>query len=82
MPLVFSSVLAETEVEELTRQKMEGLTLQPVYMRHYPQNKTLSHVVGYVGKRPPRTTGPIVNDEDLWGQAIGVDGSSRPSIPS
>lgn len=74
VPLVFSSVLAGTEVEELTRQKMEGLTLQPVYMRHYPQNKTLSHVIGYVGKRPPRTTGPIVNDEDLWGQAIGVDG--------
>lgn len=74
VPLVFSAVLAESEVEELTRQKMEGLTLQAVYLRHYPQGQTLSHVVGYVGKRPPRTTGPIVNDEDLWGPAIGVDG--------
>jgi len=74
VPLTFSSVLTETEVDELSRQKMEGLTLHPVYLRHYPQGKTLSHVIGYVGKRPPRTTGPIVNDEDLWGQAIGVDG--------
>lgn len=74
VPLVFSTVLTDSEVDELTRQKMEGLTLQPVYLRHYPQGTTLSHVVGYVGKRPPRLTGPIVNDEDLWGQAIGVDG--------
>lgn len=74
VPLVFSSVLTESEVDELSRQRMEGLTLQPVYLRHYPQNQTLSHVVGYVGKRPPRAKGAIVNDEDLWGQAIGVDG--------
>ncbi len=74
VPLTFSSVLSDSEVDGLNRQKMEGLSLHPVYLRHYPQVKTLSHVVGYVGKRPPRTTGPIVNDEDLWGQAIGVDG--------
>lgn len=74
VPLVFSAVLTESEVDELSRQRMEGLTLQPVYLRHYPQNQTLSHVVGYVGKRPPRAKGAIVNDEDLWGQAIGVDG--------
>ncbi|NRB73513.1 MAG: hypothetical protein HRU46_04080, partial [Verrucomicrobiales bacterium] len=50
------------------------LSLHPVYLRHYPQGKTLGHVVGYVGKRPPRLTGPIVNDEDMWGQGMGVDG--------
>lgn len=74
VPLAFSAVLTESEVDELSRQKMEGLTLQPVYLRHYPQAQTLSHVIGYVGKRPPRLKGPIVNDEDLWGQAIGVEG--------
>lgn len=73
-PLTFSAVLTEEEVDELQRQQMEGLTLHPVYVRHYPQNEALSHVVGYVGKRPPRTTGPIVNDEPLWGQGVGVDG--------
>ncbi|MBP6600898.1 MAG: hypothetical protein KA250_03785 [Verrucomicrobiales bacterium] len=74
VPLPFSSALSDAEVDELNRQKMEGLILQPVYLRHYPQGKTLSHVIGYVGKRPPRVTGPIVNDEDLWGLPIGVDG--------
>lgn len=74
VPLTFSSVLSDSEVDELNRQKMEGLMLHPVYLRHYPQGKTLSHVIGYVGKRPPRTTGPIVNDESLWGLPIGVDG--------
>lgn len=74
IPLTFSAVLSDSEVDELNRQKMEGLTLQPVYLRHYPQGKTLSHVIGYVGKRPPRTKGPIVNDESLWGLPIGVDG--------
>ncbi|NLT69401.1 MAG: hypothetical protein GXX91_01740 [Verrucomicrobiaceae bacterium] len=74
IPLTFSSVLSSSQVDELKRQKMEGLTLQPVYLRHYPQGKTLSHVIGYVGKRPPRLKGPIVNDEALWGLPIGVDG--------
>ncbi|MEM6280400.1 MAG: penicillin-binding transpeptidase domain-containing protein, partial [Verrucomicrobiota bacterium] len=73
-PLTFSSVLTEEEVDELQRQQMEGLVLHPVYVRHYPQNEALSHVIGYVGKRPPRATGQIVNDEPLWGQGMGVDG--------
>ncbi|MDF2377420.1 MAG: penicillin-binding transpeptidase domain-containing protein [Verrucomicrobiales bacterium] len=73
-PLTFSSILTDEEVDELNRQQMEGLKLHPVYVRHYPQGETLSHVIGYVGKRPPRLTGPIVNDEPLWGQGVGVDG--------
>jgi len=76
-PLTFSSVLTEIEIDELSRQKMEGLTLHPVYMRHYPQNEVLSHVLGYVGKRPPRSTGEIINDEPLWGTGVGVDGLEK-----
>ncbi len=74
VPLTFSSVLSEKQVDLLSRQKMEGLTLHPVYLRHYPQGDVLSHVIGYVGKRPPRLTGAIVNDEVLWGMGMGVDG--------
>lgn len=77
VPLTFSSVLAPGEVDELNRQKMEGVTLHPVYMRHYPQQETLSHVLGYVGKRPPAATGDIVNGETLWGQGEGVDGLEK-----
>jgi penicillin-binding protein 2 len=81
IPLTFSSVLSDSEVDELNRQKMEGLTLQPVYLRHYPQGTTLSHVIGYVGKRPPRIKGPIVNEESLWGLPIGVDGLEQSFEP-
>lgn len=73
-PLTFSSVLTTEEVDELNRQKMEGLHLHPVYVRHYPQQETLSHVLGYVGRRPPRAKGPIINEEPLWGTGQGVDG--------
>ncbi len=73
-PFPFSDMLAEDEVDELERQKMEGLTLHPIYLRHYPQKEVLSHVIGYVGKRPPKAKGEIVNDEPLWGAGLGVDG--------
>jgi penicillin-binding protein 2 len=77
VPLAFSSVLNDEQVDSMSRQQMEGLSLHPIYLRHYPQGKTLGHVVGYVGKRPPRLTGPIVNDEDMWRQGMGVDGLEK-----
>ena len=76
-PYIFSGVLSEQEVDELERQKMQGLLLQPVYLRHYPQQDAMSHVIGYVGKRPPQATGEIVNEEPLWGQGLGVDGLEK-----
>lgn len=81
VPLTFSSVLAMEEVDELQRQKMEGLRLHPVYMRHYPQAELLSHVIGYVGKRPPSPRGDIVNGEPLWGEGEGVDGLEKAFDP-
>lgn len=79
--LRFSSVLTAEEVDELRRQKMEGLTLLPVYMRHYPQEEALSHVIGYVGKRPPSPRGEIVNGEAMWGEGEGVDGLEKAFDP-
>ncbi|MEC5128139.1 penicillin-binding transpeptidase domain-containing protein [Verrucomicrobiales bacterium BCK34] len=81
VPLRFSSVLTAEEVDELRRQKMEGLMLHPVYMRHYPQAEALSHVIGYVGKRPPNPRGEIVNGEPLWGEGEGVDGLEKAFDP-
>ncbi len=73
-PLIFSSVLTKEQEDQLQRGLMEGLKLHPVYQRVYPQNQTLSHVVGYVGKTPPQARGEIVNNEPLWQSAIGVEG--------
>ena len=74
LPLIYSDVLAEGEVEEIRSDGMKGLILQPVYLRHYPYGPLLSHVLGYVGKRPPLATGPIGRDEPLWGEGRGAEG--------
>lgn len=74
LPLVFSDALTEDEAEKIRSSPMKGLMLHPVYLRHYPHGKMLSHVLGYVGKRPPRELGPIRPNEPLWGEALGVEG--------
>ena len=74
MPLLFSGALTKSESERLRKSRVPGLTLLPVYLRHYPNEELLSHVIGYVGQRPPQATGPITNDEPIWGAGIGVQG--------
>ena len=74
MPLLFSGALTKMESEKLGKAKVEGLKLVPVYLRHYPNEDLLCHVIGYVGKRPPRSTVTIASDEPIWGAGIGVQG--------
>lgn len=74
LPLTFSDVLSDQEAEKIRSNPVKGLMLHPVYLRHYPQGAFLAHVLGYVGKRPPRELGPIRPAEPLWGEAIGVEG--------
>lgn len=74
LPLTFSDVLSDEEADKIRANPMQGLMLHPIYLRHYPHGAFLSHVIGYVGKRPPRELGPIRPAEPLWGEAIGVEG--------
>lgn len=74
LPLIYSEVLTEDEADEIRANGMKGLILQPVYLRHYPNGEFLSHVLGYVGRRPPLATGPIGRDEPLWGVGHGAEG--------
>lgn len=74
MPLLFSGPLTKNESELLGKARVDGLQLIPIYLRHYPNEQLLSHVLGYVGKRPPRSTGVITSDEPIWGPGIGVQG--------
>ena len=77
MPLYFSAALTQKETDRLRGAMVEGIKLVPRYLRHYPREKTLSHMIGYVGRRPPRATGPISNEEPLWGAGIGVQGLEK-----
>lgn len=74
LPLVFSDPLTDAEADKVRESPMKGLMLHPVYLRHYPHGEFLSHVLGYVGKRPPRELGPIRPNEPLWGEGLGVEG--------
>ncbi len=74
LPLVFSSPLNEAQARKLKPELIKGLMLHPFYQRVYPQHSLASHIVGYVGRRPPRRTGPVEDGESIWPQAVGVDG--------
>ncbi len=77
LPLPFSSTLTKAQVDILKRDGKEGLTLHPVYQRHYPNMELLSHVIGYLGERPPVNLGPILKNEPLWRVGKGVDGLEK-----
>ncbi|MCF6311770.1 MAG: penicillin-binding protein 2 [Verrucomicrobiales bacterium] len=74
LPLVFSTPLTEAQARKLKPELIKGLMLHPFYQRVYPQHSLASHIVGYVGRRPPRRTGPVEDGESVWPQAKGVDG--------
>lgn len=74
LPLVFSSPLNEAQARKLKPELIKGLMLHPIYLRIYPQKNLASHIIGYVGRRPPRRTGPVEDGESIWPQAKGVDG--------
>lgn len=77
LPLVFSSPLTATQARKLKPELIKGLMLHPFYQRVYPQHSLASHIVGYVGRRPPRRTGPVEDGESVWPQAKGVDGLEK-----
>jgi len=74
LPLVFSNALSDDQADLLRPHLAKGLFLQPVYMRTYPHKAFASHIIGYVGNRPPRRTGEIDSGEELWGAGVGVAG--------
>ncbi len=77
VPLPFSSTLTKAQTDLLKKEGKDGLILHPVYQRHYPNGEILSHVIGYLGERPPVNTGPILKDEPLWRMGKGVDGLEK-----
>jgi len=77
LPLPFSSSLTKEQADLLKKKSKDGLVLHPVYQRFYPNGELLSHVLGYLGERPPINTGPILKDEPLWRSGKGVDGLEK-----
>jgi len=74
LPYVVAQDLRPGELDVLRREKLESLTLQPVYQRYYPNNSLAGHVIGYAGRAGRTADGPIENNELLWPNAEGRDG--------
>jgi penicillin-binding protein 2 len=79
MPYVLQSIpdLQPEEVQALQRARPPGLMLQPIYLRHYPQNSTAAHVIGYVGRMGGYPTGVVENNEVMWPDFEGREGLEK-----
>lgn len=77
IPLPVTGDLEEEVSEALEEQLPEGLSLEPVYVRSYPQKELTAHVVGYIGDALPDQHGPIGKVEYLWPPLIGRAGMEK-----
>ena len=77
LPLYVSGHLDEEKAREVQEKLTNGLVLQPVYRRHYPQGGIAPHVVGYTGRVDRLPTGPINFNEPLWEETEGRAGFEK-----
>ncbi|MEM7010726.1 MAG: penicillin-binding transpeptidase domain-containing protein [Verrucomicrobiota bacterium] len=75
LPLIFTGrPLTDEQVQSMEEVDEAGLILHPTYQRVYPEGKTASHIIGYVGKRGPWPKGEVPDGEMMWPTAEGVRG--------
>ncbi len=77
LPFVLSSQIKEDEAKKLNPKLSDGLTLQATYSRIYPQDNSLAHVIGYVGRQGKSLTGPISTGEPLFQSLEGRAGLEK-----
>ncbi|MEM9478550.1 MAG: penicillin-binding transpeptidase domain-containing protein [Verrucomicrobiota bacterium] len=77
VPLTFSPILSDKIAGRVRNWKIESdvVSLLPIYLRHYPEGETASHVIGHIGRQTRlHDTAPLVNDVSLWPRTEGRDG--------
>ncbi|MDB4618400.1 penicillin-binding transpeptidase domain-containing protein [Akkermansiaceae bacterium] len=77
LPRVISKVLSEEKAKKLEQKLPEGLTLFPIYLRHYPEKSTGAHMVGYVGTKMKIPDGPITYGDPLFETTEGKRGFEK-----
>lgn len=79
MPLALGSAqdLKPEEVNAIRQSRAPGLSLQPVYLRFYPQGSSAAHIVGYVGRQGSYPSGVVENNEVLWPDFEGREGLEK-----
>lgn len=73
VPYLFEHLLTEEQAEKLRTADL-GMFLQSTIIRDYPHGELTGHVLGYLGKRTPASTGPLVEGELLGDDLEGKTG--------
>jgi penicillin-binding protein 2 len=74
IPRAISKVFDEEKAKSLEGSLPEGLSLMPVYLRHYPEMSLAAHLIGYVGTKTRLPGGPINDGDPLFSSVEGKGG--------
>lgn len=77
LPLLVTGQISEKEALTLQPKLSSGLTLNPLYRRHYPKGEIAAHIIGYTGSVGKLPTGPINFNEPLWEEIEGRSGLEK-----
>ena len=59
LAMPFTHVVEAERKQLLESQLIDGLILQPIYQRYYPEGSLAAHLIGYVGSKGKLEKGPI-----------------------
>jgi penicillin-binding protein 2 len=74
LPFEIAQNLSDSERAELKDNLPAGLSLKPIYLRVYPNNRVAGQVIGYTGRTSRNAEGIIQNGQVLWPETEGREG--------
>lgn len=77
VPVPVSGTLPDEIATLVEGQLPDGLSLEPIYVRSYPQKELTAHLIGYIGDSLPDQHGPIGKVEYAWPPLIGRAGIEK-----
>lgn len=77
MAMPYTFVISTQDKAEYESRLISGLILHPVYMRHYPEDQTGAHMIGYVGSSGKLAKGPINYGDPIFERSEGRAGLEK-----
>ncbi len=74
IPRIVSKTFSGDEAKRYEGKLPEGMSLMPVYLRHYPEKSVAAHLIGYVGTKTRLPDGPINDGDPLFTTVSGRGG--------
>ncbi|MDB4354021.1 penicillin-binding transpeptidase domain-containing protein [Akkermansiaceae bacterium] len=74
IPRLVTNSFSPDKAKSLEGKLSEGLSLMPIYLRHYPEKSIAAHLVGYVGTKTRLPDGPINDGDPLFTSVSGRSG--------